>query len=50
MLITAFRGLRLSRVELLGRPTDPIAAAVDAQFQPLAQELTDLGHRLAKEK
>jgi hypothetical protein len=28
---------------------DPIAAAVDAQLQPLAQELTDLGHRLAKD-
>jgi hypothetical protein len=28
---------------------DPIDAAVDAQLQPLAQELTDLGHRLAKE-
>jgi hypothetical protein len=41
------------KVRFVGRyeslVTDPIAAAVDAELQPLADALTDIGHKLAKD-
>jgi hypothetical protein len=45
-------GVRLSIAELreiARQPDDPITAAVEDELRPLADALTDIGHKLAKD-
>lgn len=35
--------------DVTSKKRDPIAAAVDAELQPLREQLIDAGHKLAKE-